>query len=328
MRRIQIIVVHPVVEDYEEDAYDEHLEILLSKCEDKNAGLIFVSTPPQDIQNSFLDLSFDEEEGDYHENNFMIDSLYDYVEYWSVLQHYKKTEKAQIIDLSRFIYEACHLDSRSHGSQNLFKKNFFTARAEYIRLFGDAESIMQEIHKKNLEVIITDFYTGFNLYKSFGKEFLLDCELVDIYDSEYKHRTSDEIIQRRRDHKFLRSINESSHPDIVGTWDVYFRDRGQFTLYFSSQIQKGKEVYGIISDRYGLAWFRGMIDIDTNKLSFQKYYFYDTLTRDLLDQCRLVPNPVIYELDLRNSTGQWWFDFDKEKINHCDYKFRKKLLLE
>jgi len=317
--KTKIVLVYPVKEDYIEEGLDEHFQVLLSKCLGKNIGLVFVDTPACEIKNLSINKNSDSEEYGLISNSF--DYVADYVDYWDTLQHKVNSESKKTIDLSPFVFKAHEFEGRSNASRNLFKKNLFRAQAEFLRMFGDASLVLEEVHKKNIEILVTDFYTGFYLYKTFKKEFSIDYELIDMHDSTLRRDFIDEIQKRLSENELLMQMDINSRPDIVGTWDVHVRDRGKFTLYFLPDA-KSEYVSGIISDKYGLASFFGKLDNDL--FVFKKSYFYETLSRDLFNEHKLALESVHYELKISEREGQWWIPGFTKQVP-CEFRLRIKL---
>lgn len=319
--KTKIIAADPGVIEDGADRLGKHCRWVLDQCSGKKTALLFINSPAEAIRATLIKNGLDSEFwGDDGDTIDLTAELYEDLledsDYWCTLA--RIFGNSLVLDFTPAIERACYLDARANANESLFKRNFFRAKADFMRTFGDASVLHQAVLAHGIEVLITDFGVGYNLYKSARRDFAFHTDL-SANDKEPLREGYQEMIEEAG---LLMQVDEHSKPDIVGTWDVYDEDKGRFGLYFLPESALGA-VEGIISDRYGLARFSG--EMTRHSLEFRKSYFAETLNRDCLGDVRLSVEPVHYVLRPSAGDGEYWWDSDANKKTSCLCRATRKL---
>lgn len=278
--KTKIVIVEPV-EDILSKIY---IQSLLNHCRGNHTGMIFTDD--------------------------------DMNPYWFTLKK-RALDFGEVIDFSRFEVRSRSLERVATESPSLLCIRHFEAQSYFMRVVGDVRSIYEEIYDKDIQVVVTDFYKGFFLYKSYPDKFsLVFLDLVSDNDME---RAYSELFEFR----MLRRISPFSESYIDGTWDMAYPENGRFEIHFSEDPRIGS-TQGLIADTRGLATFVGKIG--KNCLEFRKVYFQSSVDEDWKRHDKLIDRtPINYAIYGGFMEGHFWWDGRESEFRHCICQVKQRI---
>lgn len=312
MGKTLILAVHPVWKDYSSDEFDYHLQEVFKKCQGNLVGY----TTMDDIvyyNDSYLQ-DEDDVYGDY--TAFSSGNISGRIEpYWGNL--------IQALERDGFYpdyfggYNPPGTEKNNSSKFIQVEENYEEARLAFHNLFSVPRKLRKEVVRNEYDVLITDMHIGRYLHRTYRDDFNILYLHPEVLDLNFTLRLIDEHIE---DFNFFQKWHKREEPTVIGNWLAKRHDPGygKFQLYAFSKESKDDLVKmvpteGVISDRYGLAWFKGSINKHT--LQFEKHYFHFA-TQNIANW----DNRVIHYRILRGTgMGVYWV---KENVeNECTVEF-------
>jgi hypothetical protein len=268
MSKTLILAVHPVWRDYSKDQFERQLRKIIKQCQ---GSFVAYAT----MENIDFYSEFDYGDDDYKEDNSYSDQITNSYRdpYWSNLL--KSLEDEEIYASSVGYYNLPEKINCNESQHDQVEKNYEEARLYFHNLFSMPRKLRRDAINSEYEVILADIHIGYNLHRTFPEEFRISCLFPDTVDEQLAFKL---VEKRRREFLYFQKWHRNVKPTIIGNWRVKpsVQNYGKFYLYASSLESKEDPLKmiptnGIISDRYGLAYFEGKIN--KHVLEFQKYYF-------------------------------------------------------